>query len=119
MRRSSAADLVIADGMVEAAGSRVRKAERVEGRKRRGQPAANDGELTKEGAALAAKLKTWRAGEAKRLGLPAYMVLHDRTLEALARTRPRNPREMLEVDGMGPGKMERFGAAILELCGRE
>ncbi len=118
MRRSSAVELLIADGMVEAGASRVRKTERAEGKKRRGQAVAGEAELTTEGAALAAKLKSWRAAEAKRLGLPAYMVLHDRTLDALARMRPRNPREMLDVDGMGPAKMERFGAAILELCGQ-
>jgi len=66
--------------------------------------------------ALAARLKEWRTAEAKRLGVPAYVVLHDRTLNALAKSRPRNPSELLDVEGMGPSKVGRFGAAILELC---
>jgi ATP-dependent DNA helicase RecQ len=43
--------------------------------------------------------------------------LHDRTLAAIAQARPANQRRLLEIDGMGPAKSERFGKAILELCG--
>jgi superfamily II DNA helicase RecQ len=68
------------------------------------------------GAELAARLKEWRAAEAKRLGVPAYLVLHDRTLNALAISRPRNPGELLGIEGMGPSKVGRFGEKILELC---
>jgi superfamily II DNA helicase RecQ len=73
--------------------------------------------LSAKGEALAARLKEWRAAEAKRLGVPAFMVLNDRTLAALAQARPANPRQLLEVSGMGPAKVERFGKEILELCG--
>jgi superfamily II DNA helicase RecQ len=45
------------------------------------------------------------------------MVLNDRTLATLAQARPANPRQLLEVNGMGPAKVERFGKEILELCG--
>ena len=65
---------------------------------------------------MAARLREWRASEAKRLGVPAYLILHDRTLNALAAERPKNPNEMLKIDGIGPAKVERFGEAILELC---
>ncbi len=67
--------------------------------------------------AIAARLKAWRAAEAKRLGVPAYVVLHDRTLNALAQSRPANPRQLLAVDGIGPAKVEKFGETILALCG--
>jgi superfamily II DNA helicase RecQ len=72
--------------------------------------------LTVEGEALAARLKEWRTGEAKRLRVPAYCVLHDRTLTAVALVRPKNPRELLEIDGIGPTKVEKFGEAILGMC---
>jgi superfamily II DNA helicase RecQ len=72
--------------------------------------------LTVEGEALAARIREWRSAEAKKLGVPAYLVLHDRTIKALAGTRPVNPRQLLEVNGMGPAKVERFGEAILGLC---
>ena len=73
-------------------------------------------QLTPESQALAGRLREWRAAEAKRLGLPAYMVLQDRTLATLAQVRPGNPNQLLTIDGMGPQKVEKFGAAILGLC---
>jgi superfamily II DNA helicase RecQ len=85
-----------------------------------GHPLSNaihENALTSQGEALAARLKAWRAEEAKRLRVPAYVVMNDRTLAALVQRRPANPRQLLEVSGMGPAKVERFGAAILELCG--
>ncbi|MDR3751940.1 MAG: ATP-dependent DNA helicase [Terracidiphilus sp.] len=112
--------LLLSDGIVEefggrAAPARAKKAKSAAGKK----PGAAVGpvELTAADEALAARLKAWRAGEAKRLGLPAYMVLNDRTVTALALARPENPRQLLEVDGMGPAKVEKFGEAILGLCG--
>jgi superfamily II DNA helicase RecQ len=65
---------------------------------------------------LAERIKEWRAAEAKRLRVPAYVVLHDRTVKALAQARPANPKQLLAIDGMGPAKVEKFGEAILGLC---
>jgi superfamily II DNA helicase RecQ len=42
--------------------------------------------------------------------------MHDRTLTALALARPANPKQLLEIVGMGPAKVEKFGGAILGLC---
>ncbi len=74
--------------------------------------------LSGQSADLAARIKEWRAAQAKKLGVPAYLILHDRTVNALATSRPRNPSELLGVEGMGPSKVGRFGDAILELCQR-
>ena len=84
----------------------------------RAEAAENSVPLSAECEALAARLREWRATEAKRLRVPAYVVLHDRTLNAVARVRPKNPRQLLEVDGIGQAKVDRFGAAILELCAK-
>ena len=66
--------------------------------------------------ALGALLREWRAAEAKRLRVPAFVVLHDRTLQAVALARPANHAQLLAIDGIGPAKMERFGEAILKMC---
>jgi ATP-dependent DNA helicase RecQ len=66
---------------------------------------------------LNGKLKEWRAAEAKRLGVPAYVVLHDRTLNAVALLRPTEPNQLLAIEGIGPAKVEKFGGAILSICG--
>ena len=78
--------------------------------------AAEPVRLNADGEALAARIREWRAAEAKRLQVPAYVLLHDRTLNALAHARPSNPRELLAIDGVGPAKVERFGEQLLRLC---
>ena len=65
---------------------------------------------------LAALLKQWRAAEAKRLGVPAYVVLHDRTVTALAVGRPEIPGSCWRLTGWVPQKPEKFGEAILKIC---
>ncbi len=65
---------------------------------------------------LAAVLREWRTAEAKRLHVPAFVVLHDRTLRAVALARPASVAQLLAIDGIGPAKAERFGVAILKLC---
>jgi ATP-dependent DNA helicase RecQ len=75
-------------------------------------------ELNEDGAALAERLKEWCASEAKRLRLPPYFILNDRTLKRVAAARPRTANQLLAIDGLGPNKVEKFGEAILDLCRR-
>ena len=124
VRASTPLALLLSDGIVEefaGAGAGAGRGKKAKAVKKaggvKGDSAATAVKLTVEGEALAARLREWRAGEAKRLGVPAYVVMHDRTLNELAGARPRNPRELLEISGMGPAKVERFGEAILGLCG--
>jgi ATP-dependent DNA helicase RecQ len=67
---------------------------------------------------LVSTLKEWRRGEALRLGVPAYVVLHDRTLDALAARRPSTQEDLLAVPGIGPAKAASYGAVLLDLVGR-
>jgi ATP-dependent DNA helicase RecQ len=66
---------------------------------------------------LAAALKNWRMEEAKRQSVPAYVILHDSTIEELCRRMPRSTADLLEVPGIGERKAQRFGPKILELIG--
>ena len=129
MRPGTAVELLISDGLVEEFGGRSAPPARVRKPKAAKTEAPKPGVLkavesraavpapmTSEDEAVAARLKSWRNAEAKRLGVPAYVVMHDRTLNALAQARPRNPNQLLAVDGMGPAKVERFGSAILGIC---
>ena len=72
--------------------------------------------LSAECQVLAERLRVWRGAEAKRLRVPAYVVLHDRTLTRIAAVRPGTPNQLLAIDGMGDAKVEKFGEAILGLC---
>jgi RecQ family ATP-dependent DNA helicase len=122
MRATSPVELLISDGVVEAFGGRApARAKKTKAGAKAGLPKSAETEpvqLSAEGEALAVRLREWRAAEAKRLGVPVYLVLQNRTLEALAQERPANPRQLLEISGMGPAKVERFGEAILGLCGK-
>jgi len=125
VRSASQLDLLISDGIAEEfaiptarKGSR-KPAKLPAGSKQpgdRGVSAANI-TLSAEGEILAARLKEWRTGEARRLRVPPYCILHYRTVTALAMARLTSPRDLLEIDGIGPAKAEKFGPAILEICG--
>jgi RecQ family ATP-dependent DNA helicase len=129
LRATTPVELLISDGVVEEFGGqaaapvrtkKARAAAKAGPAKAGGAPTALADvpvPLSAKGEALVARLKEWRAAEARRLGIPAFVVLHDRTLAALAQARPENPQQLLEVSGMGPAKVERFGKEILELCG--
>jgi ATP-dependent DNA helicase RecQ len=58
-------------------------------------------------------LKEWRRGVAVRDNIPAFMVLHDATLEDLCRKQPRTHAELLHVSGIGERKAVAHGAEIL------
>jgi ATP-dependent DNA helicase RecQ len=64
---------------------------------------------------LFALLRNWRAEKAREQGVPAYVILHDRTLRELAERRPNSPEALLQVPGIGLAKAERYGEALLEL----
>ena len=57
-------------------------------------------------------LREWRRTVARRNGVPAFMILHDTSLEDLCRRNPSNLRELLRVSGIGERKAEIYGAEI-------
>ncbi|HVC30308.1 MAG TPA: DNA helicase RecQ [Steroidobacteraceae bacterium] len=60
-------------------------------------------------------LRAWRLQVAREHGVPAYTVFHDSTLEEIARRRPGSTEELRAVSGVGAIKLERYGAAVLDL----
>ncbi len=64
---------------------------------------------------LLAALKDWRAERARDLDVPAYTVFTNRSLDAIAAARPRSEEELLNLYGVGPTKLLRYGEKILEL----
>ena len=47
-------------------------------------------------------------------GVPAYIVFSDAVLRHMARAQPRSRAELLQVPGIGPVKLDRYGDAFLE-----
>jgi RecQ family ATP-dependent DNA helicase len=78
--------------------------------------ASHDAPLTAAQSELESRLKAWRLAEATRLRVPAFCVLGNKVLRALAQARPTTSEELLAIDGIGPAKVQRFGEAICNLC---
>ncbi|MRR51728.1 MAG: DNA helicase RecQ [Rhodocyclaceae bacterium] len=87
-------------------------------KKEAGRKAARGGAVTDlppTAASLFDALRQWRAEMAKEQGVPAYVILHDRTLRELAVLQPRTPGELLAVAGIGEAKAARYGEPLLGL----
>ena len=63
-------------------------------------------------------LREWRRATAKQQGVPAYVVMHDSSLEELCRIRPGSLSELLRVSGFGERKAELYGQQILDALGQ-
>ena len=62
-------------------------------------------------------LKRWRLSVAKDRGVPAYVVFTDATLMAIVERQPSTLEELQEIPGIGPAKLDAYGALLLELIG--
>ena len=85
-------------------------------------PAGSRKIFTSESAANSARnsplfedLKAVRRDIADRKGVPAYIVFSDATLIAMAASKPQTEAELLNVSGVGPTKLERYGEDFLEV----
>ncbi|HLO64887.1 MAG TPA: HRDC domain-containing protein, partial [Azonexus sp.] len=69
--------------------------------------------------ALFQLLRKWRADTAREQSVPAYVILHDKTLRELAEVRPTSHGLLAGITGMGSAKIEHYGAELLELIRNE
>ncbi|MDJ0942313.1 MAG: DNA helicase RecQ [Kiloniellales bacterium] len=65
--------------------------------------------------ALFQDLRQLRLALAKSQGVPPYVIFHDSTLAELARLRPSRLEQLHGITGIGQAKLERYGAAFLEV----
>jgi ATP-dependent DNA helicase RecQ len=64
---------------------------------------------------LVERLRALRTALASAKAVPPYVIFSNRTLEAIARSRPRTPVQLAEVPGIGPSRLDAYGAEILEV----
>ncbi len=72
-------------------------------------------DLAAADAGLFELLRRWRSDTAREQGVPAYVILHDRTLRELAEVRPASRGHLASVSGIGAAKIERYGDELLAL----
>ena len=82
--------------------------------KTREKPRVRDSGPAEADPALAEYLREWRRTMARENKVPAYIILHDSTLEELCRRRPKSFAELKQVAGIGEKKADVYGADILQ-----
>lgn len=102
---------VAADGMGAVGAVRERGGRRTSG----GGASVGSSELSDDDRALFERLRTRRRELADRQGVPAYIVFSDKVLVEMAARRPRTTDELLAISGVGPTKLERYGADFLDV----
>lgn len=60
-------------------------------------------------------LRAWRLKKAEAQKVPAYVIAHNRTLEAIASRRPQTEHALLAVPGVGKSFIEKYGGEIIRM----
>ena len=63
-------------------------------------------------------LREWRRSTAREQGVPAFVVLHDSSLDEICRIQPTSIAELLNITGIGERKADLYGQAILSALRR-
>lgn len=63
-------------------------------------------------------LKEWRRNAARERNRPAFLVMHDTTLEQICAVRPKTLGQLCKVSGIGEAKCEEYGQEILDVLRR-
>ena len=58
-------------------------------------------------------LREWRRSTSRELSVPAFIIMHDTTLDELCRVRPTTLAQLRGVSGFGDRKVEMYGKQIL------
>jgi DNA helicase II / ATP-dependent DNA helicase PcrA len=91
----------------------LRPAGSVPARAKRAAPAA----AQVEDAELFGRLRAWRRRQAEAQKVPAYVVFSDATLVAISDGQPDSRLALGRISGVGPTKLDRYAAPVLELLG--
>jgi ATP-dependent DNA helicase RecQ len=97
--------------------------EQTSGRDRPSRAKSRRGDLTPQPAGrspavnadLLGVLRAWRSEVARKRGVPAYVVLHDATIDGIAASRPTTPEQLRDIPGIGDKKLERYGRELIAL----
>ena len=77
-----------------------------------------EGESGSVNEKLRAELQEWRTGRFKKDNVPAYCIMHQSTLMAIASLVPKTRSELLMVKGFGEESFRKYGEEILEITGK-
>ncbi len=87
-------------------------------RKAKPKPVAAPKEAPPPRPDLEQALRAWRLDEARKRGVPAFRILTDRALQAIAAQQPASTAELLAIPGVGLKIVEKYGAQIFRILGQ-
>jgi ATP-dependent DNA helicase RecQ len=64
---------------------------------------------------LFTRLRDWRKAVANERGVPAYVIFHDATLQAIAAEKPTSIAALARIAGIGERKLVQYGEQILAI----
>lgn len=85
----------------------VKNADKVKVKRRGGKEQLND--------AFFEKLREWRKQKSQELGVPAFAVFSNATLENIIKDKPLSKADLILIDGIGPVKQEKYGDELIEV----
>ncbi len=71
-----------------------------------------------QAVALWESLRDLRLDLSRELGVPPYVIFHDKTLKEMIARRPARRDDLLAISGIGQNKLERFGDKFFEVLER-
>ena len=80
--------------------------------------AGADGSFTSYDKALFELLKALRKNIGKKKGLPPYVIFQEPSLEEMATTYPTTEQELAKINGVGMGKVMKFGRPFIDLISK-
>jgi DNA topoisomerase III len=97
-----------------AATKKTHKKKTAKSSKQQPPPAATDS-LDRPVSKAEVLLRDWRKAHAKKLGVPAFRIMSDRVLVAIAEDHPRSAAELLAIPGIGIKAVEKYAAQIYRI----
>jgi superfamily II DNA helicase RecQ len=76
-------------------------------------------ELSPENFAVFAKLRDWRKETAVKEAVQLYTIFMNEQLATMVEKRVTSKSELLAIDGIGNGKVEKYGDAVLAILNAE
>lgn len=115
LRTESAVENITMKGLVRKALSMTGTKKEQESREKAGTDEKPSG--TCSHPEVLESLKQWRRQKCKDLGVPAFMVLHQKTMNEIADLLPQSKEELLSIKGFGKSKWDKYGDDILKVLG--
>jgi superfamily II DNA helicase RecQ len=88
-------------------------------RKPASKPQVTESALSDSERALFVALKEWRARKSAELGLPSYVIFHNRHLLAMARTVPTSASDLAAIPGVGDAKIRKYADEVLRVVAHQ